>query len=279
MGFFNGVHGVQNPKIATPHNSSGFFTGLHGNNNVELSKRRSGVVPGAVLEVLGCLANKGTGPGINSPMTMTWYDSSQNGNSLELSAGNWEGTPNNGWTGDGSFLNPYCLISNNQNYNATYSTNSNTVPYNLSTLNNFPCTIDIWVCAYGFPAINASLINFPNGTIYSSPSYQGYTLIYSYNGGQDYPPISSANINPNIWNNILLIITPNGVSVYYNDIETINISLAPAIETNDVLQLLNNYYNSPNRGISSLRIYPFAFTPEQVTQNFNAGPNAGSCTS
>jgi len=53
------------------------------------------VTPGAVLELHAAKANGGTGPGINSPLTTTWIDTSGNGNNGTLT--NFSGTP---WSAD-----------------------------------------------------------------------------------------------------------------------------------------------------------------------------------
>jgi prepilin-type N-terminal cleavage/methylation domain-containing protein len=54
-----------------------------------------GVTPGAVLELHSLKANGGTSPGINSPFTTTWTDTSGSGNNGTLT--NMAGTTASGW--------------------------------------------------------------------------------------------------------------------------------------------------------------------------------------
>lgn len=65
-----------------------------------------GVVPGAVLELHAARAAGGVGPGINSPLTTTFYDTTENGNDGTLTG--FSGSP---WLGSGIISDPYRLHS------------------------------------------------------------------------------------------------------------------------------------------------------------------------
>jgi hypothetical protein len=66
---------------------------------------QSGVTPGAVLELEASTANGGITPGVNSPFTTTWADTSGNNNNGTLT--NMAGTTSSGWAGSGTGVNPY----------------------------------------------------------------------------------------------------------------------------------------------------------------------------
>ena len=65
-----------------------------------------GVTPGASLELHAAKANGGLSPGLNDPLTTTFFDTSLNGNHATLGSGFTGQSP---WLGDGSLANPHRL--------------------------------------------------------------------------------------------------------------------------------------------------------------------------
>lgn len=65
-----------------------------------------GTVPGAALELHAARAALGASPGINSPLTTTWFDTSGNGNHGALTNFGAQ-TP---WAGTGTLADPYRLL-------------------------------------------------------------------------------------------------------------------------------------------------------------------------
>lgn len=68
------------------------------------------VVPGAILELHAARAFGGVSPGVNSPLTTQWYDTSGHGNHGTLT--NFAGTTASGYAGSGTLADPYRLVFN-----------------------------------------------------------------------------------------------------------------------------------------------------------------------
>ena len=233
------------------------------------------VTPGAILELHGAKAKGGTGPGINSPLTTAWYDTSSNGYSGTLV--NFTGSP---WSGSGTTLDPYQLTFDSA------SSNYILLP-DLSVAESKMFTYEAWfkiptqgAAAYKFlvSEVGVSPISTNNivGLTMSSGTVGTIRFFYRTSDASSISGLNtSTRYDDNLWHHAVGV--SDGTNAYlYIDGALKN---GPVAIPSADLQInrtrvgcsgQNQYYWSG--GIAVARIYPFALTSAQITANFNAGP-------
>jgi prepilin-type N-terminal cleavage/methylation domain-containing protein len=239
------------------------------------STMQTGVTPGAILEFRGIKGNGGTSPGINSPLTTTWYDTSGNGNNGTLY--NFAGTTTNGWAGSGTTTDPYALVfDGSSDYVAT--------PSLAASSGNF--TYEAWI---KFTSTSAGLnIISEGGSSSSNPFVQLNTGVSGSDGeirvqmrnnsGAAANVASTANYNDGNWHHVVGCYDGTKMHLYVDGTEVGTPVAAPAGPyTENQTRIGTRGYTTPAfnfaGSISVARIYPFALSAAQVLANYTAGPN------
>jgi hypothetical protein len=235
-----------------------------------------GVTPGAILEFRGIKGNGGISPGINSPLTTTWYDTSGNGNSGTLY--NFAGTATNGWAGSGTVANPYSLVFEGS---SDYITTSSLA----ASSGNF--TYEAWI---KFTSTSAGLnIISEGGSSGSNPFVQLNTGVSGSDGkiqvqmrndsGTAANVASTANYNDGNWHHVVGCNDGTNMHLYVDGTEVGTPVAAPAGPyTENQTRIGARGYTTPASyfagSIAVARIYPFALNASQVATNYDAGPNS-----
>ena len=233
------------------------------------STMQPGVTPGAALELHAAKANNGTGPGINSPLTTTWKDTSGNGNNGTLS-GDFV------WSGSGAVGDPYAL-RNPDRSSVRYAdvTPSASLPGNL--FNGEAWTIEAWV----------NLDDATGGTLLNGVYHTPWVIVSGsavqlagFNESHDFVSMAIAYFSPlslvGAWHHILIAQDVPGV---YVRIFVDGVQRAETTPTRfydggvSSFRWMSAWNASDNLtgGLAAARIYPFALTPAQVSANYNAG--------
>lgn len=240
------------------------------------------VTPGAVLELHAAKANGGLSPGVNSPLTTTFFDTSGNGNHGTLQT--FAGTEASGYAGTGTVADPYRLVFESTTpgdfvYVADAATlRFGTGDWSLEMWLMLPwyglkSGSNNWVIAKGIttsaPAGTWGVggINAPSGSnnLYFRDSYTNgaYNARISriLAAGLTHYVVTRASGVYRVYTGGLL----NGSPVTPANVADLN--------STKRLHLATDFYESPNLAMSLplVRLYPFALTPEQVAQNYAAG--------
>jgi len=235
-----------------------------------------GVTPGAVLELHAARADGGIGPGVNSPLTTTWYDTSGNGNNGTLA--NFGGSQTSGWSGSGTALDPYRL-------SFTLGDLSNRDIVSTNALVRIGSqTHEAWVRS-------PSSTTYKDGLLFTHRDSQtgGAFLPRGVSGGQTQPLLYLNGSNFRYWENgswqtdgewhhIIVIISGELAS----DISSSYLYVDNVVQSPTQTYLSSNplsyafgvrlgHTNYITDSIAVFRAYPFALTPEQITANYNAG--------
>lgn len=253
-------------------NNSGVYKITNSSAATQLaSTTQPGVTPGAVLELHAAKANGGSGPGINSPLTTTWADTSGNGNNGTLT--NFAGSP---WSGVGTSSNPYGLV-----FDAATTCTVSYAPTNtFSTPGNMIGTAEMWVMK--------PVSDFANTRVFwrewGPTSNEASSLVINGNTGQGRLVIRTettqyniGSIGPNLgdgyWHHLVGVV--NGTTGYfYADGALIAQQALPPgtlITTKGNVGYANGGYLVGS--VTVMRIYPFSLTASQVTTNYNTGPD------
>lgn len=220
------------------------------------------VTPGAAIELHALKASGGTTPGINSPFTTTWTDTSGNGKNGTLT--NMAGTTSSGWaTGPNRLVfdgtNDYVSIpligstaSRTVTFEAWVTTTDTTNTFRRIMMeDDVPGVIDVslWIAggiAYG-------LVRAPG----HPDAYFGNSTNIA-NGSLHHVVMS--------WNNTSGWLAVDGSAGGTSSVEPFTIS--PTVTS------IGSHAGNAPFWIGSIvvaRIYPFALSAEQVTANYNAG--------
>ena len=225
------------------------------------------IVPGAVLELIAAKADGGTGPGVNSPFTTDWADTSGHGNDGTLT--NMAGTPASGWAGSGTAADPYRLVFDGVNdYVAVPS---------LDSAGTQVFTYEAWINTTN---INHQTIIRESGTI-------AYARIFMLDGGQPEAVVcndagttaeaysaGAASLSNGSWHHVVWS-CGGGYGQIYVDGASVGSPVAlPGGATTLTTTVIGNAPGSTTifaGFIAVARIYPFALTADQVAQNYAAG--------
>ena len=234
-----------------------------------------GVVPGAVLELHAAKALSGLSPQVNSPLGVAWQDTSGNGNHGTLTGFAGE-TP---WAGTGTPAGPYrCAFDGVNDYVAFPD---------LGACEDKNFTYEVLIQTNIMPASHGALISEGEQ---ATAVNRSFLYISTPTGQLAYLAYDSAGA-------ALCAMAPSWVSVCNG---TVHHAILAANATTARLYLDNVLISGPTaigagsiatnstvvgaRRISGVvtayfpgailtaRIYPFALTPAQVAQNYNAGP-------
>jgi len=232
------------------------------------------VTPGAVLELNAAKAANGTSPGINSPLTTTWTDTSGNGNNGTLT--NFTGTTSSGWAGTGTSGDPYRVVFADIGDKVAITS----VP-NLQ-LGNGNFTIEVWpifpftsdfrgvFIGQGFDGTGPAgswTLHQSGTTQYTAGCYfssgLGTTAYYS-----DFSALSSGVHQ-------LVVTRSNRTYQKYSDGAMNGSSTTSSVDGNlnltTPIQLGVSGWGLSGAVVIA-RIYPFALSSVQVQANYNAGP-------
>ena len=236
---------------------------------------QTGVTPGAVLELHAARANGGTGPGINSPPTTTWTDTSGNGNGGTLH--NFAYTAASGWAGTGAAGDPYRLVEDGiDDYVG--------LPF-LNATGGKVFSLEAWVYTpasapgnyiFAVGEMGPTVTTYPLATL-GVQNASGRAFIY-YRDSASHTIYTYGPGTVNICDAGLhhLVATSDGTTVYVwmdgvRGISGTPPSVATVMNASRVGEGANNQY--PWLGsIAAARIYPFSLTAAQVAQNYAAGP-------
>ena len=236
----------------------------------------SAPVSGAVLDLRAWLADGGTGPGLNDPLTTEWTDLSGNGNHGTLTG--CAGTTASGYAGSGTLADPYrCVFDGTNDYVSVADHAS--LNFGVGAF-----TLEAWVYIPSTTGVEKALIAKQSTT---ATAYPGYSLMLYDNTAR----VIACQNNASAENRRLAIsaaLTAGSlyhvVGVYdgnecylYTD-GSLNVAsrtgTAGAHNTDNTRNLrvssreLSSIYTANSVLVS--RVYPFALTPEQVQQNYYA---------
>lgn len=222
-----------------------------------------GVTPGAILELHAAKANNGNGPGINSPLTTTWKDTSGNGNNGTLTGFGGE-TP---WAGAGTPSDPYRLAFNGVDEE---------VPRYIEGLDAHAATAEVWV--------QFDTNSYPN----SAPTKLGYATIFSDIG---YSGVIAAQTWSSDWQQIRTIYSPAIADGFpHHLVMTLGAQYMKLYCDGEFIgqaDILTDFPMPPLgevglgrtgwgywEGATALaRVYPFVLSAAQVTTNYSKGPS------
>jgi len=228
-----------------------------------------GATPGASLELHAAKASGGTGPGVNSPSTTAWYDTSGNGNSGSLGSA-WQYTTSDGWSGAGTAGDPYRLISNGtNNQNRAVDT-----PWSPG-LADF--SVEVWAYLPAPPQPNMSMLY---GANFNGPTgwgvYVGSTTIGGFLTTSSWSDRLGISVNQTtgLGHYAFTFSRSGTIKAYLNGsyVNQVDVSSKSTLNLNSAGRLFT--YPGPwtlTGGIVSVRAYPFILTSSQITANYNAG--------
>jgi len=216
------------------------------------------VTPGAILELHAAKANNGTSPGINSPLTTTWTDTSGNGN-------------------DGTLVNYIGLNAAPWGDGKLESVAASPMPYvNLGTNPIFDLTsgvtMEVWV--WTTKTNNQQLIAKSYGTSYYMNMSQsvGNSAFSAFIGGRS---VVASVADYGLHGRLVHLVATGDASLLqlFADGQRLNFTTGQAPRA-DTYPLQVGGYNNVGAFVGSMylaRIYPFALSAAQVQQNYNAG--------
>ena len=228
----------------------------------------TGAVPGFTLELVAAYAKSGTGPGVNSPLTTDWNDDSGNGHDGTLT--NFGAT--SPWGGVGSKASPYCL--------ALASASSERVA--LSKLNVCDTNVfsyEAWVKASSAPSAVEHIINEYGSAYYcclriDTSGYPSFTM----NRASQAIGAYSANICDGNWHHIVGTCDGTNKRLYVDGVLRSGPTTIPTGSQTSTYAAVgceqsgaSSYTAYFNGSLAVARVYPFALSQAQVTQNYNAG--------
>ena len=231
-----------------------------------LANMQPGVTPGAILELNASKANGGTTPGINSPLTTTWADTSGNGNNGTLT--NFAGTTASGWAGTGTIGDPYSAVFDGVN---------DRVATTVSDMNSHNITLEAWVKLTAVNSSKGVLILGAMGGLFDW--YSGYldALVWGV-GTPDYRAVHIAvAMNDNSLHHIVATIGPQYMRSYRDGVYKGQVDIVNGFSINDAGSIveLGSRQGAAwwNGALPLARVYPFILSDSQVAQNYNVGPN------
>ncbi len=241
-----------------------------------------GVTPGAVLELIASKAKTGTTPGINSPLTTTWTDTSGNNNNGTLTG--FTGTP---WLGVGTLADPYALLFSADNVNA----GDRVILPLFQIAKSFGWTYEVWVkTPSSAPAWLGGLFTEATGTIAGKPTYQMATIAIQMNGTAavtwrnadnigSVNAVSTASVCNGQIHHLLFSYDPVAGGRLYND--GVQQNATPTGAPSDLIDYTSVAIGASGWSSSqyflggsviSARAYSFGLSSSQVAANYSAGP-------
>lgn len=235
------------------------------NSKPTLASTQPGVTPGAIVELHAAKAKAGTGPGINSPLTTIWTDTSGNGNNGTLT--NFAGSP---WSGAGTTGDPYALFFTGDN--------DHTDMPDLGVAESESFTHEAWVRDDGAKLASARWVVRETGVSpirYGIFSNNGafYFLTRDATSGSKQIGYGSTYSGDGLWHHVVGVTNGSLIRLYIDGTErgTPIAPAAPSAVSSTWLGALTNSAECWIGGIAVTRIYPFALTATQITSNYNAG--------
>lgn len=226
-----------------------------------------GVVSGAVSELHAAKAALGLTPGVNSPLTTQWFDTSGSGNHGTLTG--FTGTP---WAGTGTVADPYRLVFPGNAYVA--------LP-DLGASEDGIFTFEVWYSATGSSnslvseGSTASALPMASFALGSSVANK-LGLAYRNDAGVIVHVYDAASSNDGAWHDGVVTCDGSMVRVYRNGSPVGTPAAPPAVpftlNTTSLGALVRTSISYVTAQIVLARIYPFALTAPQVAQNYAAGP-------
>lgn len=230
------------------------------------STMQPGVTLGAILELHAAKANDGTSPGINTPLTTTWKDTSGNGNNGTLTGFGGE-TP---WVGAGTVGDPYRLV---------YDASDDAVSVaDAVELNSESTTLEQWVLTGGVEAdfflvskdYHSRLIRQWTGSFYGLT----YAFSSTTTGWYERGLTSNVPLPSGIAHGVVTHDAASGLAtLYINGVACGVLTGVGSLNSSGNSIFLGGGGLFAAHGVAATRIYPFALTPEQVAQNYAAGPD------
>ena len=233
-----------------------------------------GITPGAIVELHGAKANGGTGPGVNGPLTTTWFDTSGNSSSGTLNS--FAGNTSDGWAGSGISADPYMLVFDGVNSYVSLPS--------LAASAGVAFSYETWV-KFTSTAAGLNIIS-EGGSGGSNPFVQLNTGVGGADGkiriqmrnnsGTATNVASAANYNDGNWHHAVGCFGGTNMHLYVDGAEVGTSVAAPAGPyTENQTRVGTRGYTTPAfyfaGSIAAARIYPFALSPTQVAANYAAG--------
>jgi prepilin-type N-terminal cleavage/methylation domain-containing protein len=229
-----------------------------------------GVTPGAVLELNAVKANGGTGPGINSPLTTTWYDTSGLGNSTVFSG--LSGSP---WSSSPSRLTLDGIDD------------SGLIP-DVSAGESESFSYEIWgwvdpsLSGNGYALSESSSLSTSPLIAMGVGSSRLPRFIYINDAAAQITVQATAGVMDNGQpHHVVGTMNAGTLNLYYDGSQATGVT--PVSASPRPVTLDRAYVGAYKRGASAIsarwygvlcvvRIYPFALSTSQITANYNAGP-------
>jgi len=223
-----------------------------------------GVTPGAVLELHAAKANNGTTPGINSPLTTTWTDTSGNNNNGTLTNFGTQ-TP---WGGTGTTADPYKLSFDGTNDYVG-------LPFvNLTPSKMF--SVELWFEPATTTGIHYVWVERTGSFHNASLRFDGTpgTTLYALLAGIQ---ASKANVGGTGLHQVIMTCDGSTLRLYVDSgtPSATSVSAVGVLPT-PTMHYLGSWSGSVQfmQGSTELlRLYPFTLTAAQIQQNYNAGLN------
>jgi|GEM_PF-1243904 len=238
------------------------------------STMQPGVTAGAVLELHAAKAVNGISPGINSPLTTNWYDTSGNGNNGTLT--NMAGTTASGWAGSGTGGDPYRVVLD--------SNNDRILSSDLGVAESGIFTYEAWILStiqdssnWDHPTIISENGSGTAAAWLELNRYTTYKPELLYDDGTNYAVLysSGAAVNDGFPHHVVGVGDGTNLRLYVDNVLRAGPTMLPAGRPSLTATYVgygsyNNY--SFDGSIAIARIYPFALSATQVATNYNAGP-------
>lgn len=236
------------------------------------------VTPGAIVELHAAKANGGAGPGINSPLTTTWADTSGNGNNGTLT--NITGSP---WSGSGTSGDPYKLLFDGVNDYVSLGT-KRSVESKMFTFETWVITPSTAPASYEFSLSEAGPA--PSG----DPSYPIVGITLSGAAGRArvyyrdslshsasvYGPVT--NICDGLLHHILVTSNNSSAIVFVDGVAGTTADISSVVGGGKLKMDYGTSVGRASQGqyywdgsILTARVYPFPLSPEQAAANYSAG--------
>jgi len=229
-----------------------------------------GTTPGAVLELHAAKANGGTGPGINSPLTTTWSDTSGSGDNGTLTNFGTQ-TP---WGGAGTTGDPYKLVFD--------GVDDYVVLPNLGVTSSGMFTYEAWArfSNTGYQ----TLLSEGNLSTLGAYTYLAVRDTGAINGGLlsdtgvSQSRSGTVNLCDGELHQFVAVFEPTTYRLYADGLlASADGGYSGSITTTGasvgvIRRSTSGFWYFTRAGISLARIYPYALTASQVAANYAAGP-------
>lgn len=230
------------------------------------------------VELHAAKAQRGSEPGSNAPLTTQFYDASGNGRHGTLT--NFAGTTASGYAGTGTLADPHRLV-----FDPTAPGDYVALP-DLSAAEDKAFTYEVWFRT----SVGAHTGTGSYGQLVGeglASSYTPFSMLCVWNSTVRYwmRDDAAANgiatgvgaVNDGALHQAYVVCNGSTAQVYIDNVASGAAANLPAgsetLDTGGLGSRVRFVADYPLDGsIILARIYPFALTPEQVAQNFAAGP-------